>query len=69
MTAPKRGELTHVQKASLLGCSKAAFGMWKPRKVVVAALVRKGYAVELRSGAIALTEAGKRYAETGEQTP
>lgn len=61
-------DLTPVQKAAILGCSKQPKGMFKPRRVVTNALVRRGYAFELRDGSIELTAKGKRFAETGEQS-
>lgn len=41
--------------------------MFKPRRIITNALVRKGYATELRTGTIELTDKGRHFAETGEQ--
>ncbi len=60
-------DLTLVQKGALIGCAKYPRGMFKPRKVVTAALVRRGYVIELHTGAIELTEAGREFIRTGKQ--
>jgi len=60
--------LSAVQRSAILGCSMQPYGMYKPRKVIVNALVKKGYAIVLRTGAIDLTEAGRHFAATGEET-
>lgn len=59
------GFLTSSQQAAIIGCYKAPVGMWKPRKVILDALVRRGYAIRTRSGAMQLTEAGVNFAKDG----